>query len=484
MAIVSSKTLSFESINNHRDASFSSYLHGDEGILALCLSESNQNINTIHSNSHELIYASPKNVEDKEIGIFSAEKYFKGDMDDDDADPKSTDTSSKSYQHEKDIPVNINPVKPKVRPRTPSVRSSSSYNSQTVLLPTNHQSRNMTKAFCKSFLSSLSCKCSCSEKNSVLTDDHVVEAKKHSKTLVEQNNKAAESDQKNKTPTRKWSEQEVIPYKKFDEKEFPSSREECFNFPVLNPKKGSLAATVESPVEDNAQRKSLEVFGSPRTPITNQVNKSLSFGRKATMLTWDLVNPPMDETRIPKNQDVMSDDYESDASSELFEIESFSTKTNSLSGRQTSDGASICLTPATCYAPSEASIEWSVVTASAAEFSIMSDSEDLRSANTKNQNRMTRFAKNAPEKELHKRLPNILSGCKSQKAVRVAGNAYKESDRATPISQGCHRLDPSKPVAKFQAETKLTGFNSRLGNNAFNTRAVSAANGSHLLYIK
>ncbi|KAK1390544.1 Phytochrome kinase substrate 1 [Heracleum sosnowskyi] len=478
MAVVSSQTLSFDSISNLREASFSSYLHGDEGILALSLSESNQNINT----THDLIYASPKKIEDKEIGVFSAEKYFKGDMDDD-GDPKSTDTSSKSYQHEKDIPVNIDPVKPKVQPRTPSIRSSSSYSSQTVLLPTNHQSRNTKKAFCKSFLSSLSCKCSCNEKNPVVINDHVVESKKQSKIPDEQTNKAAEPDQKNKAPARRWSEQEKVPYKKFDEIEFQSRRKESFNFPVLNPKKGSLAATVESPGEDNA-RKSLEVFGSPRTPITNQVNKTLSFGRKAAVFTWDLVNPQMDETGLPKNQDVTSDDYESDASSELFEIESFSTKTNSILGRQTTDGASGCLTPTTCYAPSEASIQWSVITASAADFSIMSDSEDLRTANTKNQNRMTSFAKNGPEKELHKRLPNILSGCKSQKAVRVAGDAYKASDKVIPISQGRHRLDPSKPVAKFQAETKLTGFNSRLGSNAFNTSVVSPGNGSHLLYIK
>ncbi|WOH08479.1 hypothetical protein DCAR_0727920 [Daucus carota subsp. sativus] len=483
MAIVSAHTLSFESINNHRDASFSSYLHDDEGILALSHSESNQNITSIISNSHELMFAATKVIEDKEIGVFSAEKYFKGDMDDD-GDPKTTDSSSKICQREKEMSVNIDPVKPKVQPRTPSVRSSSSYNSQTVLLPTNHQSKNMTKAFCKSFLSSLSCKCSCSEKNSVVIDDRVVESKNQSKTLVEQTIRAGESDQKNKAPTRKWSDQEKMPNKKFDKMEFQTSREECFIFPGLNPKKGSSAATVESPGEDNAKRKSLEVFGSPRTPITNQVNKSLSFGRKATMFSWDLVSPQLDKTGILKNQDVLSDDYESDASSELFEIESFSTKSNSLLGIQTSDEASTCLTPTNCYAPSEASIEWSVVTASAAEFSIMSDSEDLRTANTKNQNRMTRFAKNAPEKELHKRLPNILSGCKSQKAVRVVGDAYKTSNKAIPISQGRHRLDPSKPVAEFQAETKLTGFNSRLGNNAFNTRVVSPADKSHLLYIK
>lgn len=483
MAIVSSQTLSFKSISNHRDASFSSYLHDDEGILALGLSKSNRNINTILSNSHELIYAGPKKIEDKEIGVFSAEKYFKGDMDDD-GDPKCTDTSSRRYRHEKDIPVNIDFVKQKVQPKTPSVRSSSSLNSQTVLLPTNHQSRNMTKAFCKSFLSSLSCKCSCNTKDSFVIDDHLVESTKQSKKLVEQTNKDGESDQKNKNPMRRWSDQEKTPYKTYDEMEFQSSREEYFNFPVLNPKKGCLAATLQSPGEDNAKRKSLDVFGSPKTPITNQVNKSVSFGSKASMFTWNLVNPRLDETGISKNQDVTSDDYESDASSELFEIESFSTKTNSLLGRQTSDGASSCLTPTTCYAPSEASIEWSVVTASAAEFSIMSDSENLRSANTKNKSIMTRIAKNAPEREMHKRLPSILLGCKSQKAVRVAGDSYKASDKAIPKSQGRHRLDPSKPLAKFQAETKLTGFNSRLRNNAFNTRAASPANGSHLLYIK
>ncbi|MCI01260.1 protein PHYTOCHROME KINASE SUBSTRATE 1, partial [Trifolium medium] len=71
-----------------------------------------------------------------------------------------------------------------------------------------------------------------------------------------------------------------------------------------------------------------------------------------------------------------NDDAASDASSDLFEIESLKGKSsNNFLTRQTSDAASSCVSPNN-YAPSEASIEWSVVTASAA---VMSDCEDQMS---------------------------------------------------------------------------------------------------------
>ena len=91
------------------------------------------------------------------------------------------------------------------------------------------------------------------------------------------------------------------------------------------------------------------------------------------MLSWDAT--PKVETENSKGN---NNDTESDASSDLFEIESLTGKANPFLARHASDAASGCVTPTTCYAPSEASVEWSVVTASAADFSVMSDYEELR----------------------------------------------------------------------------------------------------------
>lgn len=474
-----SKTLSFENSRNHRDVSFSSYLNGDEGILALNFSESGQNISSPLSNSHDHVYVGKKKVKDTEIGVFSAEKYFKGAMDDD-GNPKIADKSTTKYQHEKDIQVNIDPVKPKAQPGTPSIRSVSSGNSQSVLLPRNQQHKKMSKVQTKSFLSSLGCGCSCNDKNSVVIDDHVSENSgvAQSKAITEQPKKAGVLVHTGKSLSKAWADDDTQ-CKKFDEMGAKLNREDCFSFPILNSKQENVTVKVKLPEGgDDATRKSLEVFGSP---ILENKKKSPSFERKLSMLTWDVVTPIVEETEIPRNPNVMYNDTESDASSDLFEIESFSTKSNSLLARQTSDGMSSCVTPTTCYAPSEASIAWSVVTASAADFSIMSDSEELTTAaNTRNPNRIVRNAKSAPGKELNKRGPTVLLGCKSHKAVSVVGDAHKIS----PGPQGRCRLDPCKPMAKFQAETKLTGFGSRHGHKAFNTRSVSPAHTSHLLYIQ
>ncbi|CAH2045688.1 unnamed protein product [Thlaspi arvense] len=58
----------------------------------------------------------------------------------------------------------------------------------------------------------------------------------------------------------------------------------------------------------------------------------------------------------------------SDSSSDLFEIENLTGKPKPCLTRQGSDAAS-----PTRHAPSEVSIEWSIVTASSADFSVMSE---------------------------------------------------------------------------------------------------------------
>ena len=177
------------------------------------------------------------------------------------------------------------------------------------------------------------------------------------------------------------------------------------------------------------------------------------------MLSWDAA-PRVEDHEFSVPSGVNYNDTESDASSDLFEIESVTGKANPFLARQASDANSGCVTPTTCYAPSEASIEWSVVTASAADVSVMSDCEELRP--TKAVSSAIIDAKTKTNKEIQKRRSGILLGCKSHKAVRVAGDAYKTIEKANVYPQMQRSLDSFTPVTRFQAETKLTGFNSSI----------------------
>ncbi|XP_057777174.1 LOW QUALITY PROTEIN: protein PHYTOCHROME KINASE SUBSTRATE 1 [Salvia miltiorrhiza] len=143
-----------------------------------------------------------------------------------------------------------------------------------------------------------------------------------------------------------------------------------------------------------------------------------------TMLTWDAITPlsVAEELKIPSISSEMHEDSNSDASSDLFEIESLYMDNP--------------FDPTTCYAPSEASIEWSVVTASAADFSLLSDSDDVSSTIQ----RKSGF--NSKTASMPKIRPSILSGCKSQKAVSVAGDAQTRR--------------PLTPMTRFHDENKLS----------------------------
>ncbi|KAE8681291.1 Sphingoid base hydroxylase 2 [Hibiscus syriacus] len=142
-------------------------------------------------------------------------------------------------------------------------------------------------------------------------------------------------------------------------------KEEIFTFPVTNsgmeirPVKVSFQGDV-----DEIGWKSLEVFVSP---VLGRRNKSLNIERRLKMLSWDS-SPKVEGNENPKGD---CNDAQSDASSDLFEIESLTSKANPFLVKQASDVASGCASPTTCYAPSEASIECSVVTASAADFSVI-----------------------------------------------------------------------------------------------------------------
>lgn len=145
-----------------------------------------------------------------------------------------------------------------------------------------------------------------------------------------------------------------------------------FTFPVLNPNnpitKLKLANGVV--VEEEPPRDSLEVFRPPDEPLPNaSLNPSLK--------------PPLNFPFNAKSRAVViDDDAASDASSDLFEIESFSTATQSTyaaayrrNSRDSFDEGSTTPTITECYEPSEASIEWSVTTAEGHEETVSAGEE-------------------------------------------------------------------------------------------------------------
>ncbi|XP_028772880.1 protein PHYTOCHROME KINASE SUBSTRATE 4-like [Neltuma alba] len=155
-----------------------------------------------------------------------------------------------------------------------------------------------------------------------------------------------------------------------------------FTFPVLKPQseKPTTALQNVNEVDEDPRRESLEIFRPPDIELDSVPRKPNDRGRQ------NFPFPPSPKSRI------IDDDVASDASSDLFEIESFSTQTTStcpimyrrrdslddvttfdakrlgtnnnhsyLFGRRSMDSTTPTITE--CYEPSEASIDWSVTTA-------------------------------------------------------------------------------------------------------------------------
>ncbi|KAJ0237975.1 Protein PHYTOCHROME KINASE SUBSTRATE 1 [Hirschfeldia incana] len=167
--------------------------------------------------------------------------------------------------------------------------------------------------------------------------------------------------------------------------------------------------------EELVQRKSPEVFGSP-----------VNIEKKLTL-------PPWESRR--KEEDTKSEG--SDSSSDLFEIDNITGKPKPFLTRQVSDGG----TP-TCYAPSEVSIEWSVVTESAAGFSVMSEcaTSPIRKPNSS-------------------RSGGFLLSCKSYKSVMVSSDSERRSsmnkNKASPSYVPRFPLETAKP-SSLETRRKLT----------------------------
>lgn len=293
-----------------------------------------------------------KALEDPEIGVFGAEKYFNGDMDSDQSSTVLSITNPEAERLVDDLKQNE-----KKSTGAPSVHSEASCNSQSMLLQNKlanscngsvqekkNNSGQIQKVVNnkKSFLMNLGCKCACSDGISVDVDD---------KILVKRS-----SD-------------------------------------LINIQKQ----------EELVQRKSLEVLGSP-------VEKKRVLAQKKLTL-------PPQESRT-EEEDTTSEG--SDTSSDLFEIDNLTGKPKTFLARQGSDP--------TCYAPSEVSIEWSIVTASAADFSVMSEC----ATSPLGRNKFLQIPPRIPTKTAPQRLkPSSASGgflsCKSHKSVMVSGDSDRRS---------------------------------------------------------
>lgn len=420
-----SHRLSFENNNNNnnnnhlREASFSSYLNHAEKEFVRKLAESTRDrSNTITTQE-----------EDGDIEVFGAEKYFNGGIFETTLKPLKF--RPKKQQHR----MILHPKKPKTS--TPSVRSESSWNSQNALLQTttlntNSNSSKPTKKkkssqFAKGFLY----KCYCCDKNSVESVNNNTKSKSKSKSKPKQT----------------------------------QSTKAGLNFTFQSSIPAEEAMKMQIQVEEEQGRKSIEVFGSslmagkPTNVDTLNLNH---LERRLSMMSWnDIVPRVKDSSNSNMSNLIYNDDVESDASSDLFEIESLTGNPNSFLTRQGSDSTD-CVTPTTCYAPSEASIEWSVVTASAGDFSIVSDYDERRLSTTSPVGNITAAAAatymikssyGSDVKEIQRRRSNLLMGCKNQKAVRVAGDKYGSMAEVHRRSESFGRLT--------RLETQRLATNSR-----------------------
>ncbi|RAL48424.1 hypothetical protein DM860_005848 [Cuscuta australis] len=340
--------------------------------------------------------------EDGEICVFSADKYFNGALE---PPPLRREHYPWSFRNRGSPPPPLpshhhhSPMKkpPGSRPRTPSVRSESSWNSRTHLLPPKTpETRPLPPADSsgklrrKSFLSAISCNhCFCNGGSSVEID--------------ESKNREAN--------------------------------------PNPNPK--------------HLQIKNSPVFSSPKS------------GTRMAADWGDI---------FEEDGDAEYDEVGSEASSDLFEIESFQGGNPNPFDRPIGVPART-----SSHAPSEASVEWSVATASAADFSVASDSEEPKMATSSSSSSPSRGrsrkgkTKNSPKRIV----PGILiptAGCRSEKAVGVAGDAYRRT------VTGGRRKNQSSESPFLPPLNRVRGGGGGFGVGSFSA-AISTHSQPHMLFI-
>ncbi|XP_027346760.1 protein PHYTOCHROME KINASE SUBSTRATE 1-like [Abrus precatorius] len=473
------RTFNSESKTHLSDAIFSLYLNDKEG------TEPSQKLGRFNSNKKSPLNHPEKKEENGEIGVFGAEKYFNGGEVN---TPRAANIVATRYLHQRDENMVVATRKHTIQYGTPSILSeSTTCNSQSVLLHggmRNSLKSRKEKGQAKSVLAGLGFKCSCSDKDSV--DAGEISFNKtasygavHGKTTPRKLIDIAALDASHSIKVSKPNAELLKISRDVYFQKQENTEKNSIAFSTMSPGLGNqnhVKMQQLTPEEEEQPRKSLEVFGSP---ILRNKRNSLSFDKRLIMPVRDAA-PKVEEIEACYN------DAASDASSDLFEIESIKGKTNPFLARQASDVASSCVSP-TNYAPSEASIEWSVATASAA---VMSDCEDQMSEETIRSPIKTSFTpsnvKAKANKEVQRRRPSVLLGCKSHKAVRVAGDAFITYEKTSSTPQFRNKTNSSQ-LARFPSETKLGNFGARHGqHHAYATPTLQHSHSPHaskLLYI-
>ncbi|XP_021761644.1 protein PHYTOCHROME KINASE SUBSTRATE 3-like [Chenopodium quinoa] len=381
-----------------RDASFSSYLDTAERDFVRTLAES---INNSPTPSREV--STPRAMivgrnnsraqRSGESDVFGAERYFNEKIGDDRKSGRShVVVPSKGGGHggginrhrhhrrekrddllegTKSSRSNISSTSSLKSP-TPSLKSEGSFNSQIgLLLP-------------KKLFSGFQCKGSCFDKKSVYTTN----------TTHQKPQSSPKSYQGNENGYRKSRS---------------THHQEHFAFPIID----TASFHLDQP------KKSIDVFGIHQLG-KQEIEHNLE--RKLSILSWDAIpNSPTTpftislakKTTSPSVRTEDDEDVCSDASSDLFEIGNLS----GVPGSQTS-------TP--YYAPSERSIEWSVVTASAADnFSSFSDHDDDHKSTIPRHRSHKNITLERKKVQRNSNSGGMFLGCTSHKAVDVIRNYHQ-----------------------------------------------------------
>ncbi|KAJ0537543.1 putative protein PHYTOCHROME KINASE SUBSTRATE [Helianthus annuus] len=390
--------LPLETRNSFREVSFSSYLNKTEENMVRKLANPASELPNDH---HYRV----KPEDDEEIDVFGAEKYFKGEIEGEvnQNDLRFIDTSDPTTKMDQKIEEFDNNSSTKLRGEqtivhTPSVRSNASCNSRNGLLPRNKDSTRKVENGSKSrtFLARFGCNCM-NKKSTLISETQFI----HSNTKT-----GSDFDQKTERLLDKTKEKKP--------------RNQYFSFPVLNSNSNdpnSVSNSSSNSKSGNLAGKVVKVDNNNNSNnnsnSNNNIGGRLSIGRKISLLS------DLEDEMYNSSSRMYNNEVDSDSSSDLFEIESFSP---------TGDSSCLGQRKSNCYAPSEVSIEWSVVTASAADFSVVSDFEDVRTGGGgggwRNSSGSGRVRVKDSKDEQRKR-SGILSGCTSYKAVRVAGDERK-----------------------------------------------------------
>ncbi|XP_019153219.1 PREDICTED: protein PHYTOCHROME KINASE SUBSTRATE 3-like [Ipomoea nil] len=357
-----------------------------------------QHMNPAAAKHLERRIAGKSRKEDGEISIFDADKYFNMKL-----DQKLDLAYTAPIRSGKLVNKNKNEI-PAVESKSSTVSGvssePSSFGSKAVLL---HNPKPRKAAVIRrSFFGRFGCQGRCLDKKAVVIDDH------HGSKQT-----AAEDSQKHSAGNT-------------------SKREEH-------------PATTKPPMEEepvDEQRKSLEVFGAHKT---RKGDVAVNLERKLSVLTWDAIpNSPQlhaPTTAAATTSNTICDDMTSDASSDLFEIENISDSTrHSLMLASQTTAGDYCASPVTHYAPSEASITWSVVTAGVADHSsVISDYDE---------NTVSIVGKTGKFKDVTGKPPTKprftgLLGCNSHGNLNISETAHNTGDRRKlgKSIHNCHSPD-------------------------------------------